>query len=1057
MPADAIISQVETSDGISPDLPTAATSFFNQPALTLLDQVPEMVQEQKPTRLLAIDEASQEYSLTFETPAPYTTEEDTSTPQLYSKEITVAHDSALHYTDVKSYSDIPEDLVSQGIPFKLYWMISEIKADVTFDPRFAVELADTNNNGIADQMQWIVPKLSRQEFVIEAQISVINIQSYPVVGGNWTVRFTTTGTADLIITAVNGTTFGESSPDDLKFLELNDGTQTLTPEISDNSIIYRSYSSTAEGFEKSLVLTTGKHHLEFRFGNSIQYANNLANTAPVASDDSVTAIINTPLTINVLANDNDPDGDKLTVSSVTQATKGVVIPDVIFDTKWGSFGSANGSFNTPHAIAIDPLGNVYVADSNNDRIQKFDSSGNFITKWGTAGSGDGQFNFPEGLAIDSSDNVYVTDSNNNRIQKFDSSGNFITKWGSFGSSDGQFNFPEGLAIDSSDNVYVTDSNNNRIQKFTFANPCPVGTTQIVVGVCFVLKWGTAGSGDAQFNFPEGLAIDSSGNIFVADSNNNRIQKFDSSGNFITKLGSSGLGNGQFSSPRGVAVDSSGSLYVADTLNNRIQKFDSSSAFLTKMGSFGSDNGQFKSPHGVIVDSSGSLYVADSLNHRIQKFSPSVTYTPDSGFTGTDTFTYTISDGNAGTATANVTVNVIQRCNTTDHFGYSCKDSNFQAGPTFSWIDITSNGTQILADTDDLVINNIPIGFSFSFYEQSYTQLAISSNGLSLVDESSSEFLNQPIGSSNLPNNFIAPFWDDILTFDSVGAGTIYYQTIGVAPNRTFVVQWSDVQGAPNTQSGATFEAILYEGTNEIRFQYLDIDFEDPRYDKGVSATVGIESGDGRGLQYSFNEAALYDNLVVLFTGPSVSPPNAVNDSVVTNLNSPVIVDVLANDSDFNNDMLTITSVTNGIHGTVTHSSVVLTYTPNIGFNGTDTFTYTISDGHGGNDTATVTVLVTADNPPVAFNDIVLTKVNDIVTIDVLKNDTDLDNGDTLTIVSVKPAGSGIVTINAGFVTKWGLGTGNGEFVSPHDLAVDTFDNLYVVDTDNNRIQKFDSD
>ena len=125
-------------------------------------------------------------------------------------------------------------------------------------------------------MQWIVPKLSEQQFVIEATITVINVQSYPLVGGNWTVRFTTTGTADLIITAINGTTFGDSLPADLKFLELNDGNQTLTPEISGNSIIYRGYSSTAEGFERSLVLTSGEHHLEFRFGNSIAYANNTA-------------------------------------------------------------------------------------------------------------------------------------------------------------------------------------------------------------------------------------------------------------------------------------------------------------------------------------------------------------------------------------------------------------------------------------------------------------------------------------------------------------------------------------------------------------------------------------------------------------------------------------------------------------------------------------------------------------------------------------------------------------------------------------------------------------
>ncbi|MGH9909757.1 MAG: Ig-like domain-containing protein, partial [Nitrososphaerales archaeon] len=545
-------------------------------------------------------------------------------------------------------------------------------------------------------------------------------------------------------------------------------------------------------------------------------------------------------------------------------------------------------------------------------------------------------------------------------------------------------------------------------------------------------------------------------VYVPDQNNNRIQKFNSTGAFVSKFGSSGSGNGQFTFPQGVAVDSSGNIYVADTFNDHIQKFNSTGNFITKSGAHGSRNGYFNIPSGVAINSSGALYVADSSNNRIQKFDPAVTYTPIAGFTGSDNFTYTISDGNSGNDTATVSVNVIQRCNTTDHFGYTCKDSNFQAGPTFSWTDITSTGTRILADADDTAVNNIPIGFPFSFYEQTYSQISISSNGMSLVNESSTEFDNQPIGSSDLPNNFIAPFWDDLITLDSVGAGEIYYQTIGTAPNRTFVVEWFNVQGSPITSSGATFEAILNEGTNEIRFQYLDVNFGEPKYDSGVSATVGIESGDGRGLQYSFDEAVLYDNLVVRFTGPSVSAPNAFNDSAVTSLNIPVTIDVLSNDSDFNNDPLIITSVTHGANGIVTNNSDDLTYTPNTGFTGTNTFTYTISDGHGGNDTATVTVLVTAaNNPPIAVNDSVLTKVNNAVAIDVLVNDTDSD-GDTLTISSVKQAGNGIVTIDTGFLTKWGLGNGNGEFASPNDLAVDAFGNLYVVDTENNRIQKFDS-
>ncbi|PYE61986.1 NHL repeat-containing protein, partial [Aneurinibacillus soli] len=121
-----------------------------------------------------------------------------------------------------------------------------------------------------------------------------------------------------------------------------------------------------------------------------------------------------------------------------------------------------GEFNSPKGIAVDSSGNVYVVDTNNNRIQKFDSSGTYVTQWGSDGSGDGQFSYPQGIAVDSSGNVYVVDSNNKRIEKFDSSGTYITKWGSYGSGDGQFSYPQGIAVDSSGNVYVADTNNNRI-------------------------------------------------------------------------------------------------------------------------------------------------------------------------------------------------------------------------------------------------------------------------------------------------------------------------------------------------------------------------------------------------------------------------------------------------------------------------------------------------------------------------------------------------------------------------------------------------------------------
>jgi DNA-binding beta-propeller fold protein YncE len=130
--------------------------------------------------------------------------------------------------------------------------------------------------------------------------------------------------------------------------------------------------------------------------------------------------------------------------------------------------SSSRSIDNIGGIAIDKFSNIYLADSSNHTIQKFDSAGKFITKWGSTGSGDAQFNGTLDIATDVFSNVYVADSGNSRIQKFDSAGKFITKWGSTGSGDAQFNGTLDIATDPMDNVYIFDGDNKSIQKFDSA-------------------------------------------------------------------------------------------------------------------------------------------------------------------------------------------------------------------------------------------------------------------------------------------------------------------------------------------------------------------------------------------------------------------------------------------------------------------------------------------------------------------------------------------------------------------------------------------------------------
>jgi sugar lactone lactonase YvrE len=275
----------------------------------------------------------------------------------------------------------------------------------------------------------------------------------------------------------------------------------------------------------------------------------------------------------------------------------------------GTSGSGNGELFYPWKMTKDALGNIYVADAGNNRIQKFDSGGNYISQFGTAGSGDGEFFNPKGIAIDSDGYIYVADTDNNRIQKFDSSFVYVSQFGTFGSADGQMIQPVSIAIDSGNNLYVAEDGNPRIQKFDSAGN-------------FVFKFGSYGSGDGEFGYVNDVYIKDS-NLYVAEDLNDRVQKFDLNGSYISQFGTSGSGDGEFATPNSIAIDTNGDIIVSDTNNQRVQIFNSSGVYQTKFGSSGSDILQFANPTGLLVNGN-DLYVVDNNNHRIQKLSLNLT-------------------------------------------------------------------------------------------------------------------------------------------------------------------------------------------------------------------------------------------------------------------------------------------------------------------------------------------------------------------------------------------------------------------------------------------------
>lgn len=347
-------------------------------------------------------------------------------------------------------------------------------------------------------------------------------------------------------------------------------------------------------------------------------------------------------------------------------------PQLAFAGAWGGAGSKPGQLQFPRALASDPAGDTYVADTANDRVEVFGPDGEYLRTIGASALEPGQLTAPRGLAIDPSGRLLVSDTANNRIETFAPAGDaFDEQWGLLAGVPSSAGFtpasgfasPAGIAVDPRGSVYVADEGHQRLVRLwgdgTFlgelGGPGDLGGAELAgadalavsaaTGQTYVAdaghnrilvygpegslqaRWGAgagdgaAGDGPGAFDRPEGIAVAPSGNVYVADTANNRVVELSPAGSAIAEWGSKGTSGGRFHSPLAVAVDAAGRVYVLDGENNRVQEFEAGGRFLATWGVRGTGPGEFSQPRAIAVGCEGDVYIADTNNNRVERFQP----------------------------------------------------------------------------------------------------------------------------------------------------------------------------------------------------------------------------------------------------------------------------------------------------------------------------------------------------------------------------------------------------------------------------------------------------